>query len=148
MIEAKQNRLLPDELCLKWDDYWRTWNRVLFIEKNGPYWVELNLTPINPHMMDSWRDQIEPLKIRLHLTALDPVRDRIYRHVQKNKHSIVFQEVRKAMLRRVGMELVHRMLFDEFLTAIDWNRYTEARSHSHGGGIPFELCRASGGLIP
>ena len=143
MIDASKNHLYPDELCLKYSGYWQKWSRVLFIEKNGPYWLEVNLTPVNPHLQDNWVAQVMSLTLRLHLTSMEPGRDKLFRAVMKNKHSLVFQEVKTAMLRRMPIDVVHRLLNEDFLAKLDWERYITAQSSPtyRGGGIPFALCK-------
>lgn len=138
-IGLKQNRVLPGELCLKYCAYWGTWNRVLHMDLGGSQMVEFSLTPINPTKRDSWVDQVQPIRIRCHRTAMHPT-DRLYRSVVKNKHSIVFQEVRKAMLKELPVELVNRMLNEDILGQIDWFKYLEAKVTSNGGGIPLDKC--------
>jgi hypothetical protein len=127
-------------LCIRYDSYWQTWDRVLHIDNNGVQIVEFSLTPINPTKRDSWVEQVFPIMIRAHRTALRPT-DRLFRSVVKNKHSTVFQEVKRTMLREVPIELVHRMLNEDFLSQIDWAKYLEVKALRNGGGIPFSLCK-------
>lgn len=147
MIDGLRNALLPDELCLKYSGYWRTWSRVLFVDYAKGEWVEVNLTPINPTVRRSWPEQVFGLVIRHHRTGYDPRQgDRLFRHVVKNRHSVVYQELKGLMLPNVPIEIVHRLLNEDFLSEIDWNRYTEA-NHG-GGGVPFALCKTKTGGIP
>lgn len=147
MVVTQQNKIGTDELCLVYSGYWRTWSRVLHIDQDGPLMVEVNLTPVNPTMNKSWVEQVFPLMIRAHTTARNPDGgDRLYRYVMKNKQSIVYQEVKKAMLRYCAIELVHRLICDDFLSEICWDRYAAMRiSPSYrGGGVPFALCKRKG----
>src|ERR1043166_7776947 len=131
-IALKENRVFPGELCLKCDGYWRTWNRVLHMDLQGSRMVELNLTPIDPLKRDSWVKEVFSMCIRVHTTGHGGT-DRIFRHVVKNKQSIVFQEVKRAMLREVPIELAHRLLNEDFLSQIDWEKYVIA--DRLGGGV-------------
>lgn len=140
-IGLKQNKLFPDELCLRYDGYWRTWDRVLHIDQNGSQVVEFCLTPINPIKRDSWVEQVFPINIRVHRTDINRPGDRLFRCVVKNKHSVAFQEVKRAMLREVPIELAHRLLNEDFLSQIDWMKYLEAKAFRNGGGVPFALCK-------
>ena len=143
MIDSKENILIADELCLKYDGYWKTWNRVLFLEKKSALAIEVALTPINPWRVDNWMEQVAPVMVRCHRTAMDRVGDRLYRHVVRNKHSLVYREVKEVMLRRIPVEVFTKLMFDNLLGEIDWQRYVEAKNSPtyRGGGIPFVRCQ-------
>lgn len=139
-IGLKENRVFPGELCLKYDGYWHTWNRMLHMDLQGSGIVEVGLTPINPGAKDSWFEQVYPIRVRVHRTQHGGT-DRIFRHVMRNKHSLVFQEVKKIMLKHVPAGIVHRLLYDDLLGQIDWDRYMEAIALGYnGGGVPIALC--------
>jgi hypothetical protein len=143
MLDTRENQIGMDELCLHYSGYWRTWSRVLFLEKGGPAVVEVNLTPINPDKLDNWFDRVLSITIRHHYTRIDPERDCLYRYVVRNRHSIVYNEVKGVMLRRLPIEVVTKLLFDDLLEQIDWQRYVEAQSNPtyRGGGIPLAQCK-------
>lgn len=144
MIQSGNNLLLEGELCLVYNAYWRKWSRVLHLPKDHGWMVELNLTPIDPSKTDNWVAQVYPMMIRVHLTGLNfQAGDRVYRHIVKNKASVVYQEVRHALLRKVPIEIVHRLVNEDFISEIDWERYVTAQASPfyRGGGIPFAKCK-------
>jgi hypothetical protein len=139
MLDGMKNEVLVDELVLKYDAYWRTWNRVLFMnQREGNRWVEVNLTPINPTVERNWGAQVFPLVIRFHHTGLAH-RDKLFRAVAKNSKSTVYQKLKQHMLEHVPIEITHRLLLEDFLSFIDWARYTE--NNFGQGGVPFALCK-------
>lgn len=143
MVNQSESMLYPGELCIKYCGYWRTWNRVLYMDNKG-HMVEVNLSPINPHMKDGWMDNVRPIMIRWHCTRFDPFHDRMYRNVVKNRHSAVFQTIRDKMLNNLPIEVVHRLLNEDILPQINWVEYT--MNSQRGGGVPFAVCKRSGGI--
>jgi hypothetical protein len=135
------NLVFPGELVLKYCGYWRTWNRVLYMNpQRGNIMVEVGLTAHNPTSEYDWR-RVAELRIRKHRTGMEfqgPRRDRLYRFVVRK--SPVFQELQRTMLARLEMDTVLRLLREDFLSRIDWPSY----ELSCNGGCPFALCSIEG----
>lgn len=141
---TQTNVILPDELCIKYSGYWKTWNRVLYMDREEVHFVEMNLTPVNPGEQRSWVNQVYPLLVRVHSTRMQSG-DRLYRSVVKNKTSVVYNELKKAMMGHVAIELMFRLLSEDFIEKIDWNKYEQMRKSPayYGGGVPFALIKRS-----
>lgn len=154
MIEGVSNAIASDELCLHYSGYWRRWSRVLFLNEKfkGHRVVEVNLSPINEHMKDSWEQQVLPLVIRAHSTGFDIRKhrdgaymmgsDKLFRYVVRNKNSVVYRELRGMMQRSLPIEIVQRLLFDDFLSLIDWEKYHK----NCNGGCPLGKCRLASSI--
>lgn len=103
-----------------WCSYWGTWSRVLSYD-NG-YYVEVNLTPINPHHNYEWNALFDRgVVIRKHCTARDRADEEVGElpsHVYEN------------MVSHWGKEHVDRLLTEDFLRQIDWDMY---QKHNNGG---------------
>lgn len=143
MVNVEKNLLLEQELFLLWDGKQREWRRVLYFDERGQG-VEVVLTPANPKSRDSWVD-VGRMIVRMHRTfslygnGVDRQGDRLWRYVVRNRHSIVFSEVQKAMLKNLKFECVNRLLHWEFLSQIDWDKYIANKQA--GGGCAFALCK-------
>jgi len=101
--------------------YWGSWSRVLSDRHpQGPF-VEVNLTPIPCCGSSTWKEDVAPVRIRLHGTA----RDR--RDVLTD---VLPDTVRAAMVQHLGEEMTERLLMEDFLPQIDWDLY---RKFNNGG---------------
>jgi hypothetical protein len=110
--------------------YWRTWSRILQerTARGEIYTVEVNLTPVNISFPHSWAEQVAPIIIRRHMT------DR--------SHGDTFvgtlpAEVIEKMHTFLPFETVERLLHEDFLPKIDWDKYPQQAN----GGAKFELIR-------
>jgi hypothetical protein len=106
--------------------YWGTWSRLLLSSADRGFreYLELNLTPVNPHLRESW-DRIPDFILRLHGTPIK--QDEMRHHLPDH--------VRELMHRKLGHPLTYRLLHAPILDQIDLDRvYARMR----GGGIP--LC--------
>jgi len=112
--------------CKKYvySNYWRTWSRVLEY-KDGQF-VEVNLTAINPNDSYEW-ERNSKIIIRKHRTKQN---DGIFRDFLPAK---VVAELEFHM----GEEVVNRLMYEDFLPEIDWDRYNTYCN----GGAEFELIR-------
>lgn len=110
--------------------YWRTWSRILQerTERGEMYSIEVNLTPVNARRATSWEEQVTPIVIRRHMTA--------------RMHGDIFvgtlpAEVIEQMHTFLPFETVERLLHEDFLPQIDWDKY---KQHCNGGA-KFELIK-------
>lgn len=142
MIHLDQNKLLQDELCLLWDGVRHEWRRILFFNNKGQA-VEVQLTPTNPKLRSSW-EPVGRMIVRQHCTfnvygcGLSRKGDRLYRYIVRNRHSIIFNEIRSAMMKNLPMDVIQRLLYWDFLPQVDWDAYMANQS---GGGCAFSLCK-------
>jgi hypothetical protein len=142
MIDMKANKLLDQELCLIWDGVRREWFRVLYFNEKGQA-VEVQLTPANPRLHSNW-EPVQRLIVRSHRTfnlygkGVGRRGDRIWRYVVRNRHSIVFNELRTVMMKHLPFETINRLLYWDFLAQIDWDAYLANKS---GDGCAFALCK-------
>ena len=95
--------------------YWGTWSRIL--KADYPF-VEVDLTPINPHWhgrvrFDVW-EKVRQINIRQHGTSRDKADE---------FHLELPDKMRAFMVDGLGEELTHRLLTEDFLSQIDWNKY-------------------------
>jgi hypothetical protein len=89
--------------------YWRRWSRILSTNHQQGHFVEVNLTPIR-----SWEEDVSHIRIRLHGTARDPS-DKLVTELPP--------EVKSNMINHLGEELTSRLLTEDFLSQIDWERF-------------------------
>jgi len=89
----------------RYNSYWDTWNRVLCQNHpKGPF-VEITLTPI-PSYESTWED-IKKISIRFHGTVPN----------KKDKFTEELPaEVRAEMEKHLGVDLVNRLLTEDFLS--------------------------------
>ncbi len=108
--------------------YWQNWSRVLRLK--GRYFgqVEVTLTPINSHSDYAWKEKsFLNINIRQHLTdtkddiIVDDLPDSVY----------------DDMVSRIGKELTDRLIHEDFLPNIDFEKYRSLCN----GGAPFNLIR-------
>ena len=129
MNQAKGVRSKNNNMFV-YSSYWGCWSRILqeATPHNDGNFIEVNLTAINPTYEHSWKEQIEPIRIRRHGTS----RDRNDKFV-----GTLPQEAYDMMCRHLPQELIERLMHEDFLPNIDWEKY---RKHSNGGA-PFELIK-------
>lgn len=113
---------------LHWSSYWGTYSRVLIGYNSPDGVVEVNLTPVNFDHDFSWTEQIVPILFRYHGTSLG-------RKDEWGRFPLpeVWQRV---MVDRIGEELTHRLLTEDWLSLIDLAKVKRGRVG--GGGISFE----------
>lgn len=106
--------------------YWGTWSRLL--KRPGVYTsaVEVNLTPVNPDYADSW-ERNKDIIIRQHGTPIDPC----------NIHVSLPTRTYDEMIMRYGAELALRLIHEDFLPCIDFNKYRAICN----GGAPLHLIK-------
>jgi hypothetical protein len=133
--------------------YWRTWSRVL--KYDGPWCgsvcVEVNLTPINSSWPDAdWDEEVRPIIIRKHSSTYHPLfpvsrflSDGDLVHTCTTWCSYGFKvveelptEIKEMMVEKLGEELVQRLLTEDFLSQIDWDKYDV----NCNGGCPLRRC--------
>jgi hypothetical protein len=100
-------------------EYWRNWSRILE-SKNG-WFVEVDLTPIPGY---KWED-ISQIKIRKHCTTSNR------KPVEKLPVNTI-----KEMVVNLGEDLTCRLLEEDFLTQIDWEKFKQLNN----GGVSLHLC--------
>lgn len=106
---------------IRFNAYWRTYSRVLTFT-DGPgacRQVEVNLTPIPCCYSSSWENDVAPIRIRAHCTA---------RHEGDLGMKEPPPEVLAEMKAHLGDDLVHRLLTEDFLSQIDWDKYESVRN--------------------
>lgn len=113
---------------LTWCSYWGTYSRVLIGFNSPDGVVEVNLTPVNIGDERSWREQIVPIMFRYHGTSLG-------RKDEWGRFPLP-DVARKMMVDRIGEELTHRLLTEDWLSLIDLAKVKRGRVG--GGGISFE----------
>lgn len=106
--------------------YWGTWSRVLL--QQGVWYVEVNLTPINPTLSGSWEAQVRPIIIRRHCTLLSA----------EDLHQRLAAAVVARMVQKVGERLTTRLLTEDFLSQI---HLPTLERTMRGGGLTLEECR-------
>lgn len=142
MLQLGCNRLLQDELALMYDGVLHEWRRVLFYNRNGRA-VEIALTPSQPQFKDNWRE-VERMVVRVHSTFSlygdKPTRmgDAFWRYIQRNRHSIIYDALRRDMTRFLPNDVVQHLLCWDFMPQIDWDAYMANQSN---GGCAFALCK-------
>lgn len=142
MIDIGDNLVLKQELFLLWDGVRREWKRVLYANQRGQA-VELLLTPSNPRKRDNW-ENVARMIVHSHRTfnvygnGVDRRGDRLWRYVIRNSYSIVFNEVRNAMMKQLTFEVVNNLLYGDLLPQIDWEAYA---ANAQPGGCAFALCK-------
>jgi hypothetical protein len=103
---------------LVWDSYWGTYSRSL--GKIGDYdKVEVDLTPVNGWTNIDGEEglnvaKVRSINIRRHCTAMD----RGDRYL-----NLLPQQVHHAMIEHLGLDLTRRLLTEDFLPQIDWDKY-------------------------
>lgn len=111
----------------RYNSYWGTWSRVLRRMSADATQVEVNLTPINPYMSSGW-ERNKKVIIRSHVTQPD----------RSDKDT---QELPALVLDRMtaeyGEDLTRRLLEEDFLPEIDWDKYAAVCN----GGAPFDAIR-------
>ncbi len=117
--------------------YWRTWSRVLTTYVDGNGTLELNLTPVNPHLPTSWVEQVRPIIFRNHRTTLD-VDDLLLEKLP--------DEVQEVMLNHLGVRLTQQLLETDWISLLDMPKVR--RGKHGGGGLPFEECKLVGANMP
>lgn len=142
MVKAELNGLLEQELFLLYDGTRREWRRVLYFNDRGEG-VEMLLTPSDPKKRDNWLE-VERMIVRYHKTfgtyqnTAARNGDRLCRYIVRNKHSIVFAQLQKAMLAWLPFEVVNRLLYWDVLSQIDWEAYL---ANQRFGGCALALCK-------
>lgn len=113
------------------NSYWRTWSRVLNqrCTRSELNTVEVNLTPVNPLVVNNWIDQIEPIIIRSHVTDTSP--DGVF--VGTLPYEVIIR-----MEQVLDPALIDRLLHEDFLPQIDWTKY---RQHNNGGAKFDLICK-------
>lgn len=91
--------------------YWRTWSRVIEFAKYRI--VEVNLTPMPNVFGSTWEKDVAPIVIRKHLTLNRD--DKVYANLPA--------DIIRQMLENLGDEIVNRLLTEDFLPRIDWQKY-------------------------
>lgn len=106
--------------------YWGTWSRTLATPKEGGnfYFIEVNLTPIN-HI--DWENRVIPIIIRKHCTIR---RNGKYDCPQDKETNVLPDHVLEEMKKHLDEELINRLLNEDFLSQIDWEKYER---HCNGG---------------
>lgn len=96
--------------------YWRTWSRILGRRPNRiRVVVELNLTPINAHNgQHLWDKNVAPIVLRAHSTPKQPD-DKIVDELPV--------DVLIDMRAHLPESLVQRLLTEDFLSQVDWDKY-------------------------
>lgn len=97
-----------------YSSYWHMWSRVLTSthKGRGGNFVEVNLTPIR-----NWQEEVAGIRIRVHCTS---------RGRDDKTVATLPPEVRAKMVKNLGEELTQRLLTEDFLSQIDWERYQKA----------------------
>ena len=108
---------------IRYCGYWHNYSRILThscVECGGMQ-VEVNLTPIPCCHSSSWATDVAPIRIRAHCTA---------RGSGDLGMTILPEKIRAEMVKNLGAELVERLLTEDFLSLIDWDKY---RAVNNGG---------------
>jgi hypothetical protein len=99
--------------------YWGTWSRILgYTDLKGnigarlsgdyPWVIEVNLTPVNPGIPESW-DEVTPIRIRIHGTTC-------WGHEPKEAIPDV---IKQRMRDEIGNDLACVLLYQDLLPLID-----------------------------
>ena len=111
-----------------YNDYWRTWNRVLLNDfGNGSttgQFVELNLTHVN----GDW-SRVKDETIRVHCTR---------RSTKDRLTALLPADILHVMRQQIGGQLTERLMVYDYIAEIDWLKYE--RLSRNGGGVPFDQC--------
>lgn len=107
-----------------YSNYWKTWSRVLEY-KDGQF-VEVNLTVVNPKDASEWKRN-SSIIIRRHRTSQG----------EKSFTDVLPIEVIDELESHMSEDIVQRLLYEDFLPQIDWDRYNVYNN----GGAEFELIR-------
>ena len=111
-----------------YNDYWRTWNRVLLNDfGNGSttgQFVELNLTHVN----GDW-SRVKDETIRVHCTR---------RSTKDRLTALLPADILHVMRQQIGGLLTERLMVYDYIAEIDWLKYE--RLSRNGGGVPFDQC--------
>lgn len=114
-----------------YSSYWGKWNRVLqwqnFSGAKRVFQIEVDLQPINSWDPSAW-EKTAKINIRKHCTS--PARKDI-----DSKTLPLY--VAKQMIKILGRPLVERLLYEDFLSKIDWEKY----ERSCNGGASFEAIK-------
>lgn len=103
-----------------WSSYWHKWSRILVPMTNKVMWqVEVDLQP---------NDEKRTINIRRHCT-MKSAHDKIVSELP--------MEVVEGMQKRFGEEITQRLLHEDFLPNIDWDKY-EKRCN---GGAEFDTIK-------
>lgn len=144
MLKLTSNRILDHELALLYDSVKHEWRRVLFYNERGQA-VEVLLTPSNMHHNGDGWNEVARMIVHMHSTfgvyGTTPGRkgDALWRYITRNKHSLIFDEVRKLMARRLPFETINHLLYWDILPAIDWEAYVANKNEN--GGCALTLCK-------
>lgn len=130
-----------------YSSYWGAWSRVLknpgekiivpqhgidtidhlAVLINGSF-IEVDLTPVNGFRKPNQNIEcVRAINIRCHGTA---------RNRKDKETKELPPEVLAAMENEFGKELCERLLTEDFLSQIDWRKYT----HCNNGGCSLEKC--------
>jgi hypothetical protein len=90
------------------------WSRVLNNDEGET--IEVNLTPIPCCFDSSWEKDVKPIRIRRHRTMLGQ-NDQMVKELP--------EKILAIMKENLGEELVNRLLSEDFLTPIDWDKYNQ-----------------------
>lgn len=99
--------------------YWRTWSRIL--DYKDDCFVEVDLTPVNPTVASEW-NKVAQINIRRHRT--NPLNNRFANTLDS--------EVLGLMSKWLSLDVIERLLHEDFLPSIDWDRYA---AHNNGGAV-------------
>lgn len=97
----------------RYSSYWGTWSRVLRWQDKNQTQVEVDLTPVNSCWDFQW-ERTKRINIREHSTS--PGKS------DKSTDELPLEVLNK-MVSMLGGELVHRLLNEDFLSQIDWDKY-------------------------
>lgn len=96
-----------------YNSYWRTWSRVLRPMSDKHDQVEVDLTTPNSHIESEW-EKVRNIHIRKHCTSPrygdlleEELPDSVIKHLRRN----------------VDEAVLHRLLHEDFLPQIDWDKY-------------------------
>lgn len=127
-------RTYPKWAKFHYSAYWGTYSRVLSNDHKLPEFpnhmgsiVEVNLTPVNPYHQEGW-DRNKNIIIRRHGTSPDK-KDQFY--------AVLPPEIWKLLDTKFGKELRHRLVTEDFLSQIDWDKHRKVCN----GGAALADCR-------
>lgn len=143
MLKLEGNLITESELALLYDSIKREWRRVLFVNQRGQA-VEVLLVPANPNLNNEW-DNVARMVVNMHSTfgVYGNVHgrrgDAFWRYVVRNRHSLIFNEVKNQMARHLSAPTVNHLLYWDILPSVDWDAYIANRSLN--GGCSLVLCK-------
>jgi hypothetical protein len=117
-----RSKMYPRNLFV-FSAYWRTWSRVLRFSQHGECnqtQVEVDLTATNPTTALHW-PRVQAINIREHHTA---------RNARDLYTADLPLQVVELMRTWMPEEVVQRLLHEDFLPQIDWDKY---QKHNNGG---------------